>query len=403
MVRAMAQETGQVIVLVALLMTALMSVAALAVDVGIAYQARRNVQTGADAAALAGVMDMAEGRAAATAQATAKEYAAQNIDGVLGGASVSFPQPDQVRVAVNVSKDTIFARIMGNESMPVAAEAIAAYGSPGSIYNLMPLIVPHQRINGHVGEGNTAVFELGEDRPMDELSIIYSENGSLVTYTVTYINSSNKTVALEVWTPVPAGADYLAGSATGAGVFDGTDVRWQWAGVAAGDSRSAAYIADYGGPVSPSSSVYVSVDGGPIAEASTAGAQLGFFWLTDFNQGSQGTQDFADWIINGYPGAVGVGDLANGTGTRAALKSAMATRIATDPSVILPLYDRTENGGSNGTYHVVGFAEFVITDFEFTGNPKSVTGYFTNGTVTPGAPGGPEAIDYGVRAIWLVD
>ena len=74
--------------------------------------------------------------------------------------------------------------------------------------------------------------------------------------------------------------------------------------------------------------------------------------------------------------------------------------MTADPSVVLPLYNYTEGSGHGGEYRVVGFAEFVITGFQFTGNPKQVTGYFTNGTVTPGAGGG-NPVDHGVMAIWL--
>ncbi|KKK56029.1 hypothetical protein LCGC14_3068620, partial [marine sediment metagenome] len=47
-------QSGQVVVLVALVSTALASMLVLAVDVGIAYQSRRQIQTSVDAAALAG-------------------------------------------------------------------------------------------------------------------------------------------------------------------------------------------------------------------------------------------------------------------------------------------------------------------------------------------------------------
>ncbi|MDI6689327.1 MAG: hypothetical protein QME54_02770 [Actinomycetota bacterium] len=82
----------------------------------------------------------------------------------------------------------------------------------------------------------------------------------------------------------------------------------------------------------------------------------------------------------------------------------MGWRKEYDPSVVLPLYDYTKGGGSPGEYHIVGFAEFVVTDFDFKGNPKTITGYFTNGAVTTGA-GGEEKppYDFGICVVWLVD
>ncbi len=398
--RLWSSESGQVAILTALLMTVLLSVGALVVDTGTAYKGRRDLQNAADAAALAGVMEIAEDRGTAAAESSALDYVAKNLGDALGATTVSFPQAGQVKVEIAASRDTYFARIFGVESVSVRASATAASGLAGEVSHLMPLIVPRQRVFGHVGPENAAVFELGEDRPLEALSIINEINGNQVQYTVTYVNTSNRAVDLEMWSPIPVGAEYVSGSATGGGGIDGPNVRWAYPGIAAGDSRLAAFTVSFAGPVDPTNVVYVTEDGGPVRSATTGGPQLGFFWLTDFDTGSGGTPDFADWIINGYPNPVGLGDLANGTGVRAALMSAMEARIARDPSVVLPLYSFTQGGGHQGEYVVVGFAEFIITDFSFTGNPKQVSGYFTNGTVTPGAGGG-SPVDHGVKAIWL--
>jgi len=393
-------ESGQVTVLTAMLATVLLSVMSLVVDTGSAYEGRRDMQNSADAAALAGVMEVAEDRGTAAAESVARQYVQDNLGGTGHETIVTFPDDNKVKVEIDTSRDTFFAGIFGTESMPIRASATADSGLAGQINNLMPLIVPEQRVAAHIGPENEAVFELGEDRPLEALSILYEVNGNQVTYTVTYVNTGRRCVGLEMWSPIPAGAEYVAGSATGGGTFNGTDVRWQWGRVAAGDSRSADFRVSFAGPVNPANQVFASVNGGPVQSADTGGPQLGFFWLADFDAGSNGTPDYADWIINGYPDPVSTGFVANGTGVRASLKSAMDTRIATDPSVVLPLYNYTQGGGHGGEYHVVGFAEFVITGFKFTGNPKNVTGYFTNGTVTPGASGG-NPVDHGIMAIWL--
>lgn len=136
------------------------------------------------------------------------------------------------------------------------------------------------------------------------------------------------------------------------------------------------------------------------SDGTTENAQKAFFWLTDFNSQSGGTPDFYDWIVNGYPQEVAVGTLANGEGVRSSLAEALNERLKRDPTLILPVYDYTENSGSNGLYHVVGFVEFYLQGFKLNGQPKTVTGYFTEGTVAPGA-GGEGAADLGVRAVWL--
>lgn len=51
-------ESGQSIVLIAILLTVLCSFVALSVDLGLVYMERSNLQTAADAAALAGAKDL---------------------------------------------------------------------------------------------------------------------------------------------------------------------------------------------------------------------------------------------------------------------------------------------------------------------------------------------------------
>lgn len=397
--RGLFNEGGQVTILMALLATVLLASTALVIDSGASYSKKRNLQNTADAAALAGVMEIAEDRGAGAAEAVAKDYVQTNTAGV-ESVEVAFPGANKVRVRLAAGQQTFFARIFGINSVTVHGNATAETVLAGQVNHLMPLIVPFQRVGPHIGLENAAMFELGEDRPLKALSIMYEVTGQQVKYIVSYTNQSNKSVSLRLWSPVPAGASYVAGSATSGGAFDGANVVWNWAGVAAGDSRMASFVVDFAGSVNPAGQVFASVNGGQTQNASTDGAQKGFFWLTDFNSGSAGTPDFGEWIINGYPKPVSLGDSANGTGVRSSLKAAMDTRIARDPSVVLPLYDYTEGGGHGANYHVVGFAEFVITDFSFTGNPKHVTGYFTNGTVTPGFGGG-EPVDQGVKVVRL--
>jgi uncharacterized repeat protein (TIGR01451 family) len=393
-------EKGQVAIIVGLLAVVLFGAVALVVDTGAAYETRRSLQNGADAAALAGVMELAEGRGNQAADAVARQYVVDNLSAV-DKTDINFPTDRQVMIRVEKARPTFFARIFGVESIPVAARATASTGVASEVTNLMPLIVPQQRVGAHTGALNEGTFVVGEDRPLETFSILYDISGNRVTYTVTYINNANNPADMEVWSPVPAGATYVDGSATSGGILDGAAVRWYWPGVIAGDSRQATYVVEFGGAVDPANSAYASANGGPTQTTTTdSGPQMGFFWLSDFDASAGGTPDFADWIINGYPNPVSIGAIASGTGVKAALKTAMAQRLARDASVILPLYDYTEGGGHNGEYRVIGFAEFFITGFDFNGNPKTVTGYFTSGAVTSGFAGGPAA-DYGVKAIWL--
>lgn len=130
--------------------------------------------------------------------------------------------------------------------------------------------------------------------------------------------------------------------------------------------------------------------------------QQGMFWLVNLaNDSGVGADTYADWIRDGYPGEVDVGNIMAGTGMKAALKAALEDRINEHPSVIVPLFDFAEASGGNKTYHVVGFAEFVITSQDFTGSDKSITGYFTTGALVDGETGGTPPLDYGIEAIRL--
>jgi hypothetical protein len=69
----------------------------------------------------------------------------------------------------------------------------------------------------------------------------------------------------------------------------------------------------------------------------------------------------------------------------------------------LPIFDDIEGVGDGGRYHLAGFGLFHITGFNFGGQYKQpaddvpckgdercVRGYFTDGTVWDGEPGGED-------------
>lgn len=127
-----ARDEGAVAVIVAVSITALLALAALTVDAGAYYSERRQMQTAADAAALAGVQDLPSDPGTAVSEA-------QNY------ASVNSPEADSNDFEIGatyVSNDTItaqlsnpdmglfFARILGIDTAHVQARAKAIVGSP---------------------------------------------------------------------------------------------------------------------------------------------------------------------------------------------------------------------------------------------------------------------------------
>lgn len=284
-------EKGAIGVIVAVVIVVLLMSLALVVDIGQAYQAKRQLQTAVDAAALAAAMDVAQGNSQSVAESTADTYARDNVEGSLEDLDVTFPSAESVRVVARQNKTTFFGGILNRNTVLVAAASTAGGGLATTVNSgIIPINVPYQLIEGHIGSSN------------------------------------------------------------------------------------------------------------PITMDVTTGN-----WLVNFSEGAVGTPEYDDWFRNGYPDPVSVGDIAKGEGMKAALKDALEARMASNPNLIVPLSDQSE-AGSSDTFHVVGFAEFVITDFSLTGNPKTITGYFTTGDVVDGSSSGSgQPLDYGIVIIKLTE
>ena len=134
------EESGQALVLAALAMVVVLGMAALAIDVGMFLQERRDLQNAADAAALAGAVDLPGSPAGAIADATT--WAGQNGigPGELDGVTVSTTYVTDDTITVKVKRDVpwFFARVLGRGSDTISADATARIGSPSVIFNAVP-------------------------------------------------------------------------------------------------------------------------------------------------------------------------------------------------------------------------------------------------------------------------
>lgn len=158
--RVLADESGVVLPLVAILIVALFSIAALAVDHGMARRAGFEAQRAADAAALAGASGFIDGAPGETelVYERAREYAGRNtimgtaIDGAdadqtqidllpnpyVGGE----PDPNGVRATIRRRAiPTLFARVFGTESVEVGAVAEARITGSGTGTCMKPFAV----------------------------------------------------------------------------------------------------------------------------------------------------------------------------------------------------------------------------------------------------------------------
>ncbi len=147
-------EKGSTLLLVAVSMTALLSMVALAVDAGMLFTARGEAQRVADAAALAGAASFIEAPDnEARARNLAVQYAAMN--NVRKASVVLLPEDVAVdvanwRVTVTVRRtgdrgdavDTWFARIFGVETVDIVAQATAEAVAAGGATCMKPFAVP---------------------------------------------------------------------------------------------------------------------------------------------------------------------------------------------------------------------------------------------------------------------
>jgi hypothetical protein len=142
-------ETGQTIVVNVLFMVVMIGFLALVIDGGNLFLQRRDAQGTADAAALAGVLDVTRSRT--TAESIAREYATtRNGSGVVvrqieaTGASPSscgagLLPSFSVCVIVERTQTTFLAQVLGTDQTTAAARAVASASQVQSIGGWLPI------------------------------------------------------------------------------------------------------------------------------------------------------------------------------------------------------------------------------------------------------------------------
>ncbi len=161
------RRTGATLVIVASLMTVIIGVAAIAIDASRLYVMRAELQTTADASAIAGIVEVKDKRPT-NAPTAALQYVPLNVvenraatvgaGNVEGGswdfatntftplASWTDPALNAVRVTANYPGQYTFARIFGTTGKLVQARAVAALGFVGTTDCLRPWAVSYQTI-----------------------------------------------------------------------------------------------------------------------------------------------------------------------------------------------------------------------------------------------------------------
>ncbi len=157
-------ESGQSLIMFALGLAVLLGMAAMTIDVGLAYVARRDMQNAADAAALAAADVILEGQSSVLAANAARELALQNgYDNAAADVTVTISIPptsgphsgdsDFVEVIIEHPIDAVMARAVGKTSFDIAARAVAGIDrtpKPYSIITLSGTACQSMQFNGQV-------------------------------------------------------------------------------------------------------------------------------------------------------------------------------------------------------------------------------------------------------------
>jgi Flp pilus assembly protein TadG len=145
-------ERGAVGVVVAMLMVPIMGFAAIAIDAAAAYTQRLQLQTGADAGALAIAHDCALGSCGVPAQ-TAQDMATGNSN--LDAATATVPTLTSSTVTVRTSgvRNYWFAPALDSsfDSSTIDAQASAAWGAPAGGTAMLPLTFSYCEFSAQTG------------------------------------------------------------------------------------------------------------------------------------------------------------------------------------------------------------------------------------------------------------
>lgn len=152
---------GMILVLFALLITALIGIMGLVIDTGLLMAAHRRAQNAADAAALAGAYELMRAGSGA-AETTAAEFVQANLqnDETAEGPFLHIPptsgsyqdRPNAVGATVTVPSNTLFVHVLGgSQTQSVTARAVATFENVAAgegVIVLDPLQFPGLAVGG---------------------------------------------------------------------------------------------------------------------------------------------------------------------------------------------------------------------------------------------------------------
>ena len=139
----MKNQKGQATVITVVFLVVLLGMAALVLDVGSWYRAKRSAQSTADAAALAGAQSLPD---TSTANSLAQQYASKNGGLGSGGITFSTSQSTNDSITVKVSRPApgFFSKLFGVRSVTTGATATAKSEVIGQARYVAPITVHYK-------------------------------------------------------------------------------------------------------------------------------------------------------------------------------------------------------------------------------------------------------------------
>ncbi|MBN2045269.1 MAG: Tad domain-containing protein [Anaerolineales bacterium] len=166
-------EKGQTIILIAVALLGLVTMAALIVDGGYMYLNRRTAQTAADSGALAGAFERcANHGSTAEIEAAITEYVQVENNAVLENWFIN--ADNDVEVLVSLTRSTFFARVFGSTMGTVQASAAAGCFSPRTAQgDVMPIAFSCKPPVGGSGSGEDCVLQKIPFEVFDEIRVSF--------------------------------------------------------------------------------------------------------------------------------------------------------------------------------------------------------------------------------------
>lgn len=138
----------------------------------------------------------------------------------------------------------------------------------------------------------------------------------------------------------------------------------------------------------------------------TAAGSFALINLDANNTGSVGASTIGEWIVRGYDQYMELGNynsVPSAMFNDSHVKGSMDSRMADDPVLLFPIYDRITGSGSGAEYHVVGWVAFHVTAYNANGSSGKVNGYFTQVIWEGIQSQSGSNLNYGTTTIELVE